>query len=391
MRWVGAVLAALTFTGGTASAAAPLAGVTMIQADSPGYIDVVVPKGLHFFGGDFDDQPRPVFDGDGAVIVLALRSLDASPGEFGRDHVHFEQFGPPDRRAEGASGSFSCPCDEDNLETSAGLYRLYLLSDKPVRARLRLPELDGKASLEPTHPAAFETRPLGVFEASFPDTAVLGAWGAQSADGGEMAQYAWFDAASSSTLDRSEICFLSSGETESGSEFGPGCSGSAPDPVFDVRPLGDGSFGLLASYSNFPAGRYGLGVNLTHLGEAVPGGGVAFWAGFNDEEPVLPDTVTPAAGRLSLVSSRARVRRNRAAVRMRCAGGPCHGALAFAGARRPANVTLRAGRSATVRLAVPARLRRALRRRSHAAARLVLRTRTPSGVREAVLRLTLVL
>jgi len=99
---------------------------------------------------------------------------------------------------------------------------------------------------------------------------------------------------------------LQAGETSTGSEFGPGCSGGPPGP-FDVRPLGDGSWGVYASYDNFPAGRYGQGMNLTHLTKAVTGGGVAYWAGFNDDEPRLgdepPGTAPPppaALGRLSI-------------------------------------------------------------------------------------------
>jgi hypothetical protein len=165
--------------------------------------------------------------------------------------------------------------------------------------------------------------------------------------------------------------------------------------VFDFQPLGDGSYGLHATYSGFPAGRYGLGMNLTHVGGATPGGGVAYWAGFNDDEPLLPDSppavAAPATGRLSLTSARVGVRRGRASVRLGCStAGPCEGALGLVGARRLVEVALPAGSRATVRLAVPARLRKALRRHSRATARLVLRNRTATGLTETVLRVRLV-
>ena len=393
MRWLGAVLGALVLMPATASAAPELAGVTTVQVDSPAYVDVVVPKPLHFFSADFESRPRPEFEGDGSVVLLALRRLGPTPDGGIRDSVQFERLGPPDRREEGTSGLFSCEGEEceDDFEpvTKPGRYRLYLLSDKPVKATLPLPELAGAVDLRPAQPAAFETHPLSVFEASFPDTAAIGGWGRQAADGGEMGMLAWFESASASTLDRSEMCFLETGETKDGSEFGPGCSGGPPDPVFDIAPLGDGSYGLWATFSHFPGGRYGLGVNLTHLGGATPGGGVAYWAGFNDNEALLPDAVpAPATGRLSLASARARVRGGRAAFPVRCSGeGPCRGALALG--RSAKNVVLAAGSRATVRVAVPARLRRALAHRPRTGARLVLRTRTATGIDETVLRVTL--
>jgi hypothetical protein len=390
MRWLWA-LGALVLMPATASATPELAGVTTVQADSPAYADVIVSKPLHLMG-DLGSRPRPRLEGDGSVILLALRRLDHASDKGARDSVVFERLGPPGHRVQGTSAIFGCErdCgDEGGAVTVPGRYRLYLLSDKPAKATLPLSELSGSLDLHPMQSAAFDTHPLGVFQLDFPDTAVIGGWGTQAADGGFMGMYAWFDRAGAGTLDRAELCFLDTGETQDGSEFGPGCSQGPPDPLLHFHPFGNGSYMLWSGAQNYPAGRYGLGLNVTHVGGVAPGGGAGFWAGFNDDEPPLPDPVAaPAAGRLSLASARARVRGRWALVRLRCSGeGPCRGALAIGG--RAKRVALPAGARITVRVALPSSLRGAVKRRSSADTRLVLRTRTATGIDETVLRVTL--
>jgi hypothetical protein len=404
-RLGGALLLCWLALAPAALAAPPLAGTTVIEAVTSTYMDVELPADVDLFGGT--SSPYAI-ESTGPVTILSLRSFARSGrGSNPRETLDISQMGVR-APSTGASAGYA-----DKMVFQAGRYRLYLHVTGPAKVTLKLPGLTGTTTLRPFVPTSMQVASMTTFPTDLPFTTVIGGWLNVPRRGGNAFAHMVFLGDGRMTLDHIEFCSPEpERQADGGAAFEPGCTGAHNLPR-DVQPLGRGTWSMRSTFHGVPLGAYGEGANLTHAGQWVQAEGLMAWTPFADDAPAVdpadppppaepppapaPAPAAPAApppavtaGRLQLAAPSAKIRRGRAHATLGCSReGPCHGEAALLGAPRLSAVSLPAGSSARLKLALPRALRRGLARRRSARTTLLLRSRSARGVSETRVPLTL--
>jgi hypothetical protein len=400
--WVGLAAASATLLvsapapAQTPAPAPELAGVNQISGDRSGYLDVRIPDPVRI---SFDSRPSRnttfAITSEGFAGVM-LRRLDA--GEDPTTLVAAARFepgmlcgceAPAESLTVGIDGVEPQASTDYSWEIPAGSYRLYLLTDgRPADVRITLSGRDGNRVLHPEHgvenPVPEAIPPLGAIASgpfqSFGRGDLLRSKGAQLWGG--------------------VVYITSNGDVEvegcshSGSDpittvFTPGCPGGTSGGGYGYTyALTEGTSVYGAGFvAERDAGDWSVGGSVLSAGNV----GAVGWAsvvlpfqgdGTHFASPADP-TATPAqsqdavptrrpSGRPRLLTRSARVRRGRVAVRIGCSGsGACTGSIRM-GRARPSLFSVSAGRSTSVRLAVPPALARRVLRRGRAVARVAI-------------------
>jgi hypothetical protein len=333
----------------------------VIEASSAVFVDVRLPQPARY--QDVAKATMPLrIEGGGDYVRFELHNLPDPGQPVKRTELGFLRMGSPAFHTEQGFGVVNG--SEATLPT--GTYRLYVHTTAPTRMVLTIPGRSGTRVFRPDRPAlGTESKVLEPITGLPPGVSAIGGSGELKSKG--EAQLLVFFEGAPDTADRIEWCLYPGGDESAVAPYRPGCpQGSG----FGVVHSGFGESGWISHAAiGSDAGRFGLGMNVTHAGDTRrPLFGMGAWTSFDDDKPIVeqrdapvvvdtepvalpaPSTTRPVPPLVRLRSGVVRVRKGRALVKLSCpAGGfPCTGSVAV-GRARAAAFSIHAGRSGTVR------------------------------------------
>jgi hypothetical protein len=327
----------------------------------------VLPQGTR--RADPENDLSVKFPGPGRFKALVIRSEQADPAnEFG-EHWHIFAIDTGD-------GSVGYSAYAPDGVFPAGAYRVYYLNDVAGSPfELQLPGGDGSGSVEATQPVSMELTDLKARQSQFPNTTVFGDSRVLTTRG---ATYDLISVeAPSDAVGRAEFCHPRGGDASSDeTRYDIGCSGGG-------EFLGPGD----ATYDNFgqsdvPPGRYGVGVNATSFGlSPFAITTFAVWISFGPDGTAPNAALAPGPPPLPTLIHRRLASGDHRTVRAAFACSAKRACRAYVGFRAVPlrRITVEKGEKRTVRLKLPVRVRRSLRRHRTVRTTLLIRSIPTSG------------
>jgi hypothetical protein len=338
-----------------------LAGTTVVEGSGDFFVDVHLSQAIRL-QDVYKNQPE--FATALPYVRVELRRFHASPPAFGPDTLAMEQFSTGRRQLHsGVSWS-------NSGRMPAGDYRMYLFAEGDARVTIHVADLAGARRFRPDRKATGAEVSILKPLAMPPGVSAFGGSGDLRTKG-NMFFFGLFGGTEDHTADRSEFCTYEGGDEGAVSPYAPGCPQGFG--VASMLPDVEGDWNVRGDYYNFPPGRYGIGHNMTHAGAArEPLFGMAAWLAYDDDAPVqaqgapvvenldpaavAPPAPVPAAlpapPLARLASTRVRVVRGRARLRLACpAGGvACVGTAAIGRAQRRFRIAPGRARTVAVRV-----------------------------------------
>jgi hypothetical protein len=300
---LGAVLATLLFAvPAGATVVPPLGSLTTVHVTDAGWTPVVLPQPLRLDLNDEVQQPHAKLTGKTVPRGFVLRHDGDAKEEPGLMGFAFFEDQPGlfiDSLAEVPEANIQD--DHYYIDLPAGEYRLYVYGSGPATLELSIAGLGPALDLTADQPSSFHVADTPRLDGFATTNSAAFGMGVDLSSKGFL--YTSLDSETELLLtSRVEPCEYSPGHDFTGSDaFTTGCpgsdeeSGSVPAPDYIAIPPGAGGSGAAIIDAAAPAGRYGLGGNVTQLGLPPDLAAKTAWLSYGP--PGLPAGYTLAAAK----------------------------------------------------------------------------------------------